>query len=416
MRAPGRVAYRIARALAVGTAAALVLPALVLLAAAARLGTTWRRRTGRTPRLVWGPEPLISIKFWSEAMRHLGYESTTLVHSFYAINQRHDFDLYRDEFLGSGNLSRLMRDYFVFAWTLRHADVHLTFFDGGFLRATPLRSLEAALLRLAGKKLIVSPYGSDIAVPGHLGAMEEGMLEDYPQLAERAASTRRRVDYFARWGDVIVRNCQNGYMPRQDVLWVTQLAIDVAADHPASSASPQAGKGDEVVVVHAPNHQHVKGTSALVRAVDELRAEGLLIRLDLYERRPNEEVRDGIQNGDVIADQFLAGYGMFAIEGLTAGKPVMSALSGMPAVAARAAVLRSCPIVDVDTSTITAELRRLAENPARRRSLGEAGRAFAERYHSPEEVARCWETILRSIWGDGALPRELPEPKADTGL
>ena len=97
------------------------------------------------------------------------------------------------------------------------------------------------MLRLAGKKLVVSPYGSDVAVPGFLGVTEEALLLDYPQFRPAARGIRRKVDYFARWADVVVRNYQNGYVPRGDVLWVTQLAFDV----PDESSSAEQGPGTD---------------------------------------------------------------------------------------------------------------------------------------------------------------------------
>ena len=400
-----------ARNLALGAAGVLALPVILGSALVGRLRTARRRRSDKLPRLIWGPVPLISLKYWSLAMRERGYESTTVVHGFYGINTQGDFDRYFDEFLGTNRFWLLWRDYWIFCWTLLQGDVHLTFFDGGFLRATPLRALEGPLLKLAGKKLVVSPYGSDTAVPGFLGVTEEPLLLDYPQFRPAGPGIRRRVDYFARWGDLVVRNYQNGYMPRGDVLWVTQLAIDIPKDS-AKGAAVSTG-GDEVVVVHAPNHRHVKGTAALIDAVESLTDDGLNVRLDVIERKKNEEVREAIASADILADQFIAGYAMFAIEGLAVGKPVLSALSGMPPEARVAASLGDCPIVDSNEQSVERELRRLVQDSALRRELGEAGRSFAGRYHSLEAVASSWEIALGHVWRGDPLPDELPVPRPD---
>ncbi len=408
LRAPVRWSAGLIRRGAAWLAALAAFVLLAIAALVARVGTAARRRLGRPPRLVWGPEPLISIKYWSEAMRRLGYDSTTLVSEAYSINSRDDFDLERADFLGSGRLSEAVRDYWAFAWTLRHADVHLTFFNGGFLRDTPLRGQEGRLLRLAGKKLVVSPYGGDIAVPGHLGVTEEALLQDYPYFEDLAEIVKERVDYFARWADVMVRNYQNGYLPRADVTWVTQLAFDLEQYSAGAAESGADGREDQVVVIHAPNHRHVKGTAELIQAVEELREEGLRIRLDLLERRPNEEVRRAIRAADVVADQFIAGYAMFALEGLAASKPVLSALSGMPPEARNVAALRDCPIVEADRATVKQELRRLVVDPELRARLGAAGREFARRYHSLDAVGDGWRVILDHVWRGSPLPDELP--------
>jgi hypothetical protein len=413
VRRPSEIASSLVRALV----AALAAPLLLLLALGVRVEVARRRRRGEPPRLLWGPEPLIFIKYWSEAMRERGYDSRTLVHSVFAINTRQDFDLHREDFLRGWPLAQLIRDPVVFAWALLHADVFLTTLDGGLLRAArPLRQLEAPLLRLAGKKLVVSPYGTDILVTGEIGPAEAPLVEDYPWIPERNAAVRRRVDHFARWSNVVVRNWQFGYLPRWDVVWPTQLGIDTERwsdrrpDAPPGAAGGDAPSGGgEVVILHAPNHRHVKGTEHLLRAVDELRAEGLPVRMDLREGRPNAEIREALPAADIVADQFYAGYATFAVEGMASGRPVLSALSGMPAVVRATEVMQRCPIVDTDLSNLADNLRELVTDPARRVRLGRESRKFAVRHHSYRAVADGWERILAHVWRGEPLPAELPE-------
>jgi hypothetical protein len=47
-----------------------------------------------SPRLVWGPIPIINNVYWSKAMKNAGYSSTTFTIGFYStINKREDWDL-----------------------------------------------------------------------------------------------------------------------------------------------------------------------------------------------------------------------------------------------------------------------------------------------------------------------------------
>ena len=73
-----------------------------------------------------------------------------------------------------------------------------------------------------------------------------------------------------------------------------------------------------MVIVHAPNHRRIKGSDRLIEVVGRLAREGLQVRLVLLEQRPNEEVRESILRADIVADQFVAGYALFAIEGMAA--------------------------------------------------------------------------------------------------
>ena len=307
-------------------------------------GIRTRRRRRARPRLLWGPTPLISLKYWSAAMRARGYESRTLADGVMPINRREDFDVHREDFLGRAWAWEAVRDFFVFAWGIRNADVLLTFFDGGLLRHTALRGFEAQLLRLAGKRLIVFPYGSDIAVPGTLGVVEEPLFADYPDLAVRGAQTRARVDYFCRWADLVVRNHQYGYLPRADVVWPTQFAVDTEMWKGDGAASAADGVSGDVVVLHAPNHRRIKGTQQLLDAVEALRARGLRVVLDVIERQPNEVVRAAVHRCDIVAEQFVAGFGIFAVEGASAGKPVLSALGWWPPEVTRERVRARVPV------------------------------------------------------------------------
>ena len=48
--------------------------------------------------LIWGSAPLISNKYWSEAMKQGGHESLTIMQTVYATNRREDYDLYFEDF------------------------------------------------------------------------------------------------------------------------------------------------------------------------------------------------------------------------------------------------------------------------------------------------------------------------------
>jgi hypothetical protein len=396
------VRYRIAVAVrgALRLALAVVGGALVLgTALVQRLPTERRRRRGEKPRIAWGPVPLISISYWSRALQRLGYDSQSIVTHHYPAYERASFDAYCPDLL-AGRRLRWLGDYLVMAQMLRRADVFVSFFEGGFLYRTPLWRLEAVAIRLADKRLVVSPYGGDIAVPGYLGPFEAAFVADYPATVERAPEVRRRVDWLCARADLVIRNLQVGYLPRYDVVWPQQVAIDTDQWAGTGAASAADGRNGEVVVVHAPNHRALKGTPALEEAVRQLQAEGLRVRLDLLQGRPNAEVRRAVMEGDVIAEQFLGGYALFAIEGMSAGRPVVSNLSWMAD--DLRAELAECPIVDATAETLTDRLRTLVTNPAQRAQIGPASREYVLRHHSYEAVGERWAALIEGVWATSA--------------
>jgi len=385
-------------------AALVALPLLTLVA----LWTRWRpfRRAapGARPRLFWGPVGIIGIKYWSSALREMGYESRTFVNNYFSINSRADFDMVRREMWGGPSKADTLKAYPALGWALLHHDVFTFFFDGGLLGDTPFWWAEAPLLKLAAKKIVMMPYGRDIAVPGYLGPYEEAMDVDYPLDVGRGPAVRRRVDHFCRRADLVIANLQVGYLPRRDVLWANQIAIDTDLWRPDEGGPEHRNSDDEVVVVHAPNHRALKGTPALLEAIDLLRAEGANIRLELVEHQPNEVLRQKVASSDIVVDQLLCGFGFFAVECMSAGKPVLSNIGWMPPKLRSVPDIAECPVVDADPTTVAAVLMQLAGDPALRGRVGEAGREWALKHHSYQAVGAIWDAIFRHVCEGTPLP------------
>jgi glycosyltransferase involved in cell wall biosynthesis len=395
---------------------------MVLAAQAGPLGrdSERRRALGGRPRLVYGPVPILSFKYMSRAMRQAGYEATTVVHDLYGIHAKDDFDVVtdRNDFawpdppLAARVLRRLGRDYGHFAWILPRFDVFHCFFDGGFLRRTPLRRFEAQLLHRAGKRLVVMPYGSDVAIPSAIASLpwRDGLMRNYPDLAPMERETRRRLDYYSRRADFIVACVVHAEtLPRWDLLTTLYYPIDTTEWAPTTDDSGHDGRTGRVVVVHAPNHRGMKGTEYLVAACRALRDEGLDVDLRLLEGVPNTEVHAAMAGADIVAEQFLLGFALTALEGMSLGKPVLSNLSepGYYEIHRLTTGLDACPIVSTRPGEIADHVRTLVTDPRLRRELGEAGRRYVLEYHSYAAMARLWEAVYRRVWnGENVDPRD----------
>src|SRR6186997_2276829 len=382
----------------------IALPALPILAAAAlvaRPGTRRRQRAGAKPRLVYGPNPVISIKFMKEAMAGRGYEARTSVYDVFPIHERSDFDDVLAK-PGSSYPSRAVRDfigpYAVFLRLLYRFDVFHFFFDGGFLRPTALRLLEIQLLHLAGKKVVAMPYGSDVAAPSqmHSLTLRNALVANYPSLGRREHDTLRRIRYFSERADFIVACLMHlETLPRWDLLTTHYYPIDTEAWKPVEHEATAL-----VTIAHAPNHRALKGTEFLIKACDELKSEGLPLELRLLEGVPNSEVKRVLAESDILAEQFIMGYALTAMEAMSLGKPVLSNLhDNWYHEAFRLYTgLDECPIVDTPIDRIKENVRMLVEDADRRRELGEAGRRYVERFHSYDSVGRMWEAIYDQVW------------------
>jgi len=189
------------------------------------------------------------------------------------------------------------------------------------------KSIQFPLLRALGKKSVLHFLGSDIR-----GRPPE-------QLAwARRAGARVVGSYDA-------------------IRWVPDAqVIPPGIDLSGIEAAPPTGR-DRPLVVHAPSSRARKGT-------------------DHYRR------------ADVIVDQLNAGwYGVFAIEAMALGKPVVTFLHDEAVRLSEAAFGVEVPIVRATRETLVAALRPLASSPEERRRVGAASREYVERVHDVERVA-----------------------------
>jgi glycosyltransferase involved in cell wall biosynthesis len=360
---------------------ALFLPLFV---AAALLPS--RKRT----LLVWGSAPLKAYKYWSEAMREAGLPSVTLMANLYAINQRSDFDYYFEDFAPRA-LPRPLRfalgSCLALIHVLRRGAVLHTSYWGFALTLSAFWRLESFLLRLAGVKTVVIPFGADAYLYSRVvdTSLRYALLSSYPQLARMEVQTRARVEHWNRHADAVIATLMIDGLGRWDVTANQIFVIDTRVWSPRREYSTNDGRNGPVSVIHTPNHRGFKGTEFIVEAVERLCAEGLQVNLVLLERVPNEEVRSLLQGADILAEQFIAtGYAMSGVEGMACGLPVMANLEheAYTRVFRRYGFLNECPILSTTPETLVSNLRRLVEDPALRKDLGRAGRRYVEKYHS----------------------------------
>jgi glycosyltransferase involved in cell wall biosynthesis len=346
---------------------------------------------GRRRKLIWGSIPVITNRYWSKALEDAGWQSETLMQTYFSINRRDDFDHYFEDFAPSWlplTLRRGLGACVATVHVLRRARVVHLSFEGLTLGTSWLWRTESAFFRLAGIRVVALPFGSDFYRYSEVvdTSMRYGLLASYPELARREVLLRRKRDHWVRYADALIAGMMIDGIGRWDVTLNQFFHIDTKAWTPKPSYSDADGSGAEPVrVLHTPNHRGFKGTEYLVDAVDRLRAEGLNVELIMLEGVPNSEVRAAMQAVDILAEQFLAtGYALSGIEGMASGLPVLANLEheAYTRVYRRYGFLNECPILSTTPETLTDNLRLLIKNPKLREDLGRAGRAYAEKYHS----------------------------------
>ena len=147
------------------------------------------------------------------------------------------------------------------------------------------------------------------------------------------------------------------------------------------------------LVVHAPSNREKKGTRYVIEACEQLPVE-----LDIVEGVPHEEARARYARADIVVDQLNAGWhGVFALEAMALGKPVVTYLK--PEIVDRSAAGFGVriPIVPATKETLVDALRPLVESPALRREVGAASRTYVEQVHDIDRVADRLVAVYRSL-------------------
>jgi glycosyltransferase involved in cell wall biosynthesis len=137
------------------------------------------------------------------------------------------------------------------------------------------------------------------------------------------------------------------------------------------------------IVVHAPSNRTKKGTEYVIAACEQLPVE-----LDIVEGLQHEQARERYARADIVVDQLNAGWhGVFALEAMALGKPVVVHLKPDVVEQAERAYGTKVPLVPATKESLVDVLRPLVESPDLRRRIGAESRAYVERVHDIDRIA-----------------------------
>jgi hypothetical protein len=297
-------------------------------------------------RIVHAPVNTAGIPWQNvQALRRRGVDAELVVFERYRLHPEADRSLDRH----GGLRRRQATQWSALPGLLRGTDV-LHFYFG--LTLVP-QSVQFPLLRALRKKSVMHYLGSDIRgkTPAELAS-------------GRKASAQVVGSYDAiRW------------VPEAEVI---PPGIDVATIAPTPP-----GDRERPLIVHAPSSRRRKGTEHVIAAV-----EGVDADLELVEGLHHDAAFERYRAADLIVDQLNAGwYGVFAIEAMALGKPVVTFLHDEAVRQTEQAFGTRVPIVSASAETLREALRPLVADAALRRRIGAESRAYVERVHDLEQVA-----------------------------
>ena len=281
-----------------------------------------------------------------QALRRRGVDAQLVVFNRYKLHPEADRSLERS----GGLVRRQLTQWRVLLELLPTTDVFHFYFG---LTLVP-RAMQFPILRALRKKSVMHYLGSDIRnkTPAELAFGQQADA----QLVGSYDATR--------------------WVPEAEVI---PPGIDLAAIEPAFPAADRS----RPVILHAPSSRRRKGTEHVLAA-----CEGLDADLVLVEGLHHDEAFERYREADIVIDQLNAGwYGLFAIECMALGKPVVTFLHDEALAQSEEAFKTPIPIVNATKETLRQRLEPLVTDAAERRRIGEASRAYVEQVHDLERVA-----------------------------
>jgi glycosyltransferase involved in cell wall biosynthesis len=219
------------------------------------------------------------------------------------------------------------------------------------------QSLQFPILKALGKRSVMQYLGSDIR-----------------------GKTPEQLAYGRKAGAQIIGSYDAiRWVPEAEVI---PPGIDLARIVPSAPSGRE-----RPLIVHAPSHRGRKGTEHVLAA-----CEGLDADLELVEGLHHDEAFERYRAADIVVDQLNAGwYGLFAIEAMALGKPVVTFLHDEAVRLTEEAFGIEVPIVSATKETLRERLRGLVASAEERRRIGAASRAYVERVH---DVERATDRLL----------------------
>lgn len=279
-------------------------------------------------------------------------------------------------------------------WLLQIAKVELKilcFFDVvhfHFGRSLLLNS-DLWILKRAGKKVFFEFHGSDLR--DYKSAQKINPYLQYdPSISNK--NYRKRTSRIAQYATGIILHDDEliSYLPQNyNQLFVVPLRVDIDRCQPQFNIVTN--MRDSIKIVHAPTNRMVKGSMDIISVVDQLKKE-YLIDFILVENKTQEEAQEIYKSADIIIDQICIGtYGVFAIEGMALGKPVLTYITDYMI----GCLPLELPIVNVNKNTLKEKLIPLIESANLRYEIGKKGRKYVETYHDYHIISQYLGEIYK---------------------
>lgn len=265
-----------------------------------------------------------------------------------------------------------------------------------FAWGTGFGDLDLRYISALKKAAIVEFWGSDIRIPeiASIGNPYFGALPDSDARYRVTQSiSRMRQEKFARHGfsclvpgPELLDYVQPDLFPRPFKSVAALFPSDFEPRYPDPLQT-------NPMVAHIPSNKKVKGTDAVLQAIEKLKKQ-YKFRFCLISEEKYDKALAMIRDCDIMLDQFIIGsYGMVSLEAMAFGKPVLCYLKDtvLPRLPG------GFPVINANQDNLVEVLGSLLADGRRRNDVGRLGRAYIEKHHNAHTVAGNLAKIYQEL-------------------
>ena len=243
-----------------------------------------------------------------------------------------------------------------------------------------LRKNHSDLLRLSqkNKALIMHYWGSDvrrISLTKHLNPYSVEKVSE-----EKIIKNLDKISKFIKSCIVADRELYEYVKDFHQEVYILKQAIDLS-EYKVNNYY-EMSKNKKPLIVHAPTDFELKGTEYIIKAIENLKFK-YDFEFMLVHGMSHEKAKKIYQSADLIIDQIRLGtYGLFSIESMAMGKPVVAWIADYyleyyP---------KELPIIRANPDTIESVLEGLLKNRESLPEIGKKSREYVEKYHNIDEI------------------------------
>jgi len=263
--------------------------------------------------------------------------------------------------------------------------------------ANPLSFLDLEIAKRMGRPIIFTLQGCDVRLAGESTARNrftpcrQGACTSFESCLSTYDNQRRELisRILPRADRRFFLNPELGhFLHEAEFLPYSSVEIDDLTVVPPTLGRPPK-------ILHAPSDGPIKGTPAILEALEKLKSD-YTFELVLIQGMSHQEALVAYRDADLVIDQVLTGwYGGFAVEAMAMGKPVLCYLREEDFTFVSREMIADCPVGNIRPDHLVDDIAAVLDRRAEWTDWSRRSRAYVEKWHNPDIIAAAMIDIYR---------------------